>query len=115
MSLDAVVFWTFVAAWVVVVALIVFAGLIPAARQAIRIVKRVMALVADSPLPPAVERAGNDARRLNAALDELPDLQTRAKAAVETIQTTPIIPPALSALAARIEREIRAFRLELRR
>lgn len=110
MSVDALVLWAFVFAGVVVLALIVFVALPRAVREALRIVKRVLALVDESPLPLQVAKTEADVGRIGHALDQLPGLGRRAEHAAIVIRTTPLIPPAVEAVATRIGREIRAFR-----
>jgi hypothetical protein len=115
MTLDSLIFWLFVLAWIVVLVLIVFRGLVPAGRQGLRIVRRILALGSESPLPLALAKAEGDADRMNRALDALPRLAQRAVIAVESIRSTTIVPPALGELTARLRREAQAFRREFPR
>ena len=113
MSVDALIFWLFVAAWLVVAILVVFA-LVRVGREAVRIFKRVKALVDESPLPLQISKAEADVARLNRAIDRLPILARRADEAAEIIRTTPLVPPALIEMALRVRAEYAAFRAALR-
>jgi Sec-independent protein translocase protein TatA len=114
LSTDSLVFWLFVAAWLVVAVLLGFVQLPRIVREAMRIVKRVRALDETSPLPLQLAKAEADVGRLGAALERIPVLQQRAADALLRIRTAPLVPPALIALGIRIGREIQAFRRELR-
>jgi hypothetical protein len=114
LGLDSLIFWGFVAAWVVLLGMLLLVVLPRVVREGLRIFKRVMALVDDQTLAQALLRAEGDAGRITAALERIPALQTRALAAVDTIRTTPIVPPVLAGLIQRVKFEIRAFRHELR-
>jgi hypothetical protein len=111
---DALVFWFFICAWIVVLSLLFFLQLPRAFRDARRIISRVMKLINNPPLEAELAKAEADSRRLNAALDRVPALQGRAQAAIATIRTTPLIPPAIGQVVRRIRAEYRAFRRELR-
>jgi hypothetical protein len=111
---DALVFWFFVAAWLVVLGLLVFGVLPRAVRDGRRIVSRLMRLVDESPLPLQLSRADADLQRINAALERIPPLQRRAQLAIATIRTTPLVPPSIGRVIRQIKAEIRAFREALR-
>jgi hypothetical protein len=112
-SVDTLAVWFFAATWVLV-AILIAGVLMSAAREAVRIVKRVLALVNDSPLPLQLAKAEADAARISRALDRIPALVRRADDAAEVIRATPLIPPALVELFARIRREYAAFRAAVR-
>ncbi len=109
-SVDALVFWVFAVAWVVLLGLILFGALPRAAREGLRVAKRVSALVNESPLPKQIATAQADLGRIESALDALPGLGRRARAAAHCIRSTPLVPPAVLAVAERVRRELRAFR-----
>jgi hypothetical protein len=110
MSADEVVFWFFAGTWVIVALLILFVQVPRIVSEGLRIVRRVMALVNDSPLPAKLDKAEADAGRIEAALDRIPALRQRAEAALTVIRTTRLVPPAIGDLIARIRTEIRDFR-----
>jgi hypothetical protein len=112
--LDAAVFWFFVVAWLVVLGLLLFVQIPRAFREGRRIVTRVMRLINDLPLTKELAKAEADGRRLSAALERIPPLQRRAEAAIVTIRTTPLVPPAVADVVRQIKAEIRAFRQALR-
>jgi hypothetical protein len=112
-SVDAFVVWFFAATWILV-AIFIAAFLGSAAREAVRIVKRVLALLNDSPLPLQLAKAEADAARISRAFDRIPALVRRADDAAEVIRATPLIPPALVELVARVRREYVAFRTAVR-
>jgi hypothetical protein len=108
------VFWSFVAAWVVVLGLIALVQLPRGYREGRRLVTRVLRLVNEPPLTAELAKAEADTRRLTAALERIPPLQQRAQIALTTIRTTPLIPPAVGQTFRRIRNEIQAFRQALR-
>ncbi len=110
MGVDALVFWFFVGTWALVAVLILLVQLPRMVSEALRIVRRVMALVNDSPLPLQMAKAQDDVGRIEDALDRIPVLRQRAEAALTVIRTTSIIPPAIGDIVARIRAEIRDFR-----
>jgi hypothetical protein len=112
--LDAAVFWFFVVAWLVVLGLLLFVQIPRAFREGRRIVTRVMRLINDLPLTKELATAEAAGRRLSAALERIPPLQRRAEAAIVTIRTTPLVPPAVADVVRQIKAEIRAFRQALR-
>jgi hypothetical protein len=112
-SADTLVFWTFVAAWVIVAGLLLFVTLPRIVREGSRIVRRVIALSQDSELPLKLAKAEADAVRINRAVERLPALLERAQTAVVVIRTTPFVPPALGTVMVRIAAEVRAFRAAL--
>jgi len=79
-------------------------------REGRRIVRHLIAFGRDSELPLKIAKAQADTARIDRALDRLPHLLEQAQAAALIIRTTPLVPPALGAVAARIGAEIRAFR-----
>jgi hypothetical protein len=109
MTVDSLVLWFFVGAWLVVAGIFVFGPLPRAIGHVRRIIRRLLELVDRSPLPLQLAKAEADAQRIHAALARLPALQRRAVAASTVIRTTPLVPPALAHLRRRIETEIRAF------
>lgn len=114
MTVDDLIFRLFLAAWLVVLALIFFVQLPRIAAQAIRIVRRLMAMVSDSPLPGQLAAAEANLDRIQRAGDRLPALIERAQTAVRVIRTTALMPAALGPTIARVKAEIRAFRAEYR-
>lgn len=76
MSLDALVFWFFIAAWVVVVDLIAVRTL-HAVREGKRLAARI-AVLADLPLRGQIAQAQTDIVRIEGALAALPNLARRA-------------------------------------
>ena len=112
--LDAAVFWFFVIAWIVVLGVLLFVVLPRAFREARRIVTRSIRLVNELPLTAELAKAEADSGRITAALERVPPLQRRAEAAIVTIRTTPLVPPAAGDVIRRIQAEIRSFRQALR-
>jgi hypothetical protein len=98
-SVDALLFWLFVAAWVVLLGLVAFMALPRIAREGMRIVKRVLALVNQSSLRVEIARVQGDIARIRAARERLPGLERRAQAALVILRTVSV----------RLQREIRAF------
>jgi hypothetical protein len=107
MSPDAVVFWFFLVAWIVVLGLIFLVALPRVVRQGIRIVRRIIGLVNDSPLPAKFAQADADLARINRALDRLPALQERCEAALTSLRTTPLVPQQLAAAFGQLVRDVR--------
>jgi hypothetical protein len=109
-----VAFWFFFVAWVVVLGLLFFVQVPRGFREARRIVRRLMRLINDPPLTKELAKAEADGRRLSIALERIPSLQRRAERAIETIRTTPLVPPTIGETIRRIRAEIQAFRQALR-
>jgi hypothetical protein len=114
MTAESLVFWIFAFAWAIVVGLLMFVQLPRIVGNASRIIKRVIALVADSSLPAQVAKAGDDLERLSRALERVAPLRKRALDAVQTIRATPLVPSAIGEIVGRIKAEIRAFRRTFR-
>jgi hypothetical protein len=111
---EAVFFWFFLVAWVIVLGLILFVQLPRAFRDGRRIVTRVLRLVNDPPLTVQLAKAEADNNRLNLALERILPLQRRAEVAIATIRTTPLVPPAIGKVVRQIRAEISAFQQALR-
>ncbi len=115
MTLDAVVFWLFVLAWVVVVALLVVRAVLPAGRE-VRRMRRTIATLTKIDLP--VAEAAADLRRLQQAVAQFPALRVRARAALGRLRRRPLI-PGNAAVALRLvralEHELAQLAAELRR
>jgi hypothetical protein len=96
MSDGAVVLWVALGAFVVV---LVLAGLqaARAAREVSRIKQRVDAY-AELPLVASLQQAGQDAERLQHAIEHIDPLLARAKTAVATIRQGPIPPDVTNAV-----------------
>jgi hypothetical protein len=109
MTVDQVVFWLFVGAWLVVLGLIGFVQLPRLLHDGRRLVRRVQALVNESPLPLQIAKAEADINRMRRAAERVPELQRRALAAVTLIRTTPLVPRAIGEVAGRIRAELRAL------
>ncbi len=114
MSVDSLIFWLFVGAWVVVASIILFGVLPQIVGEVRRIIGHVTDLVEKSPLPLQLSKAEADVARIEAAAARLPALQRRAEAAVAVIRSTPIVPPQIGALIRRIQIEIAGFRRQVR-
>lgn len=112
--LDAVVFWFFVVAWIVVLGSLLFVVLPRAFREARRIVTRLIRLATELPLTNELAKAEEDSRRITGALERIAPLQRRAEIALTTIRTTPLVPPAIAGAVRRVRAEVRAFRQALR-
>ncbi|MDB5093169.1 MAG: hypothetical protein JWO85_1270 [Candidatus Eremiobacteraeota bacterium] len=107
MSAAAVVLWI---ALVAFVAVLVLAGL--QAARAVREVSRIKRRVdtyAELPLVAALQRAGQDAERLQHAIADIDPLLGRAKTAVATIRQGPI-PPDVTNAVVRIGIEVQNLR-----
>jgi hypothetical protein len=109
MSVDALVFWIFVFAWVAVLGFIGFALVPRIVREGTRIGKRILALANDSTLSLQIAKAERDVIRMRVALNRLPGLVSRAQAAGGLIRATPLVPPALADAVIRARRTLRAF------
>jgi len=96
MSAGAIVLWVALGAFVVV---LVLAGLqvARATREVLRIKQRVDAY-AELPLMASLERAGQDAARLEQTIAGIDPLLTRAKRAVAIIRQGPIPPDVTNAV-----------------
>jgi hypothetical protein len=107
MSAAAIVLWI---ALIAFAAVLVLAGLqaARAAREVSRIKQRVDTY-AELPLVGALQRAGQDAERLQHAIEGIDPLLTRAKSAVATIRQGPI-PPDVSNAVLRIGIEVQNLR-----
>src|SRR5216684_3747740 len=103
MSVGAIVLWVALGAFVVV---LILAGLqaARAAREVSRIKRRVDGY-AELPLVASLQRAGQDAERLQQTIATIDPLLTRAKSAVETIRQGPI-PPDITNAVVRIGIEV---------
>jgi hypothetical protein len=77
--------WIFVISAIILLDLILVETLPRIVRQARRLVRRLNAL-ADLPLIAQAEKAERDIARVNAALDALPALQIRARAALDSLR-----------------------------
>jgi hypothetical protein len=113
MSLDAVVWWFFAAAWLIVVGLIVFVALPRILRAAMTLVRHILVIGEAGSLQSQISMAEKNSLRINRALDRLPALAVRAQSALTTIRTTPVVPPRLARLAGAVRDEYRAFRRSL--
>lgn len=109
-SVDALIFWLFVAAWAIVIGLISCIAIPRAVREAIRIVRRLIELVERSPLPLQLAKAEADMGRIDAAVSRLPELEARANRALLRLRENPLVPPSVIVAVRRIELEIAAFR-----
>jgi len=107
MSATAIVLWVALAAFA---AVLLLAGLqaARAAREVRRIKQRVDAY-AELPLVGSLQRAGQDAERIQLAIAGIDPLLTRAKAAVATIRQGPI-PPDVTNAVVRIGIEVQNLR-----
>ncbi len=108
------IFWVFAAAWIVLVGMLGLFVLPLIVRQARRIVARVFAYSDQSPLPLQFAKAEADVERTQRALNQVNRLTVRAAAALAVVRKTPMLPPALVALATRLAVEVRAFQAALR-
>lgn len=112
--LAVAIFWLFVVAWAIVLGLLLLVQLPRGIREGRRIVSRVLRLVNDPPLAKELAKAEADGKRLMGALERIPPLQCRAQGALETIRTTPVVPPSIGVTVRRVRDEIRGFREALR-
>ncbi len=110
MSVDSLIFWLFVAAWVLLLVMLVVGPLAKIVTEVKQIVAHLVGLVNGSDLPLQIAKAEADLARCEAALAQVPALQLRAESALVVLRTTPLIPPAIAALIERIRVEILAFR-----
>jgi hypothetical protein len=101
-ALPTILLWAFVVVAFIIVDIIIV-QLVAAARETMRIYKRVMAYM-EHPLIAKVEQAERDVERLTAALDALPALQARAGRALTSLRSPRLI------VVSRVLTEWRAFR-----
>jgi hypothetical protein len=111
-SPHALVWWAVLAALLVVLAM-TGAQLLRALRELERAGDRAAAF-ADLPVLRKLQRAEDDVRRIEAAVDAVPGLVARAQAAVAAIRRGPI-PPELPAAIRSVRAEIAAFKRFARR
>jgi hypothetical protein len=110
MSVDALIFWLFVAACVVIGALLVFVQVPRIVREARGIIGHVVKLSEPSPLSLQFSKAESDLGRIENALAQVPVLQDRARAALAVVRETQLVPPELAQFVRRVRREFAAFR-----
>ncbi|GAC1412884.1 MAG: hypothetical protein NVSMB64_23090 [Candidatus Velthaea sp.] len=107
----AYVFWIGIA---IVTVEILFVQIPRSIREVRRIMRRMKAY-GDLPVIHAGEAAAREAVRLAAALDQLPALERRASAAIAALRATPLVPPVFRETMRRVQAEIAAFQVAVRR
>jgi hypothetical protein len=106
-SVSAAAWWTTLGV-VIVVAIIAGIFLVRAAREVLRIKRRVAAY-GDLPIVGALAQAQADAVRLEAAIAQIEPLIARAEGALATLRRGPI-PPDVAGSVAYVSAELREFR-----
>jgi len=114
MLITSILRWIFVISAIILADLIFLATAPQIVREARKLIRRVKALT-QSPLRAQLERGQRGIERINAALDELPALQMRARAAVASIAATRLMPPAIMGAIQFLGSQVSAFRGEARR
>ncbi len=114
MTADALVFWAFLIAWLLVAAIFILAIVPRLIGEALRFVRRIIAFADDATLAGQLDKAQRDVDRMLGAFERLPMLQERVARAVMTIRTTPVVPPAIAVMIAQVQRELRDFRATFR-
>ncbi len=109
MSVDSAVFWSFVVAWAIVLGGLLFVAVPSIAREVQRIVRHIVRLIEDSPIPPRLAEAEAGIDRIGIAVDEFPRLLGRAIDAWTLLRSLPAVPPDLSAAVERARAEVGAF------
>ena len=106
MSVTTAIWWAFLAAFLVVLVLIVM-QLARIGRELVRIEHRITGY-AELPVIAALMRAESSAMRIEAAAAQVEPLQARARMAVAVIKRGPL-PPEIGIAYARVRAEIAAF------
>ena len=105
--MSAVIWWTIVAAWLLVFVMIGL-QLVRIARQLLRATRRV-GDIADLPVMAAVDRGQANIARLEGVAAQIDPLVVRARSAVEVIKRGPF-PPEIVDAYLRLRAELAAFR-----
>ena len=114
MLITSILRWIFVISAIILADLIFLETVPQLVREARKLIRRVNALK-QSPLIAQFEQGQRDIARMNAALDELPVLQMRARAALASIAATRLMPPAIMGAIQFLGSQVSAFRGEARR
>jgi hypothetical protein len=114
MSVDALIFWVFLAAWAIVGGLFALVQVPRIVREARGLVGRLIKLTEASPLLLQMSKAEADVGRIEKAVAQLTVLVGRAQAAIAVARAAPLVPPELGRFVRRVRREVAALRAALR-
>jgi len=113
MSIQTVLQWVFISSVLILLDLIFLVELRRAIREARQLSRRITAL-ATSPLVAQLQQSERDIARVSAALDRIVELEARARAAIASIRSTPLLPPVIRGVLHAFAGEVSAFRREAR-
>jgi hypothetical protein len=114
MLITSILRWIFVISAIILADLILIGAVPQIVRESRKLIRRVKALT-QLPLIVQIEQGERDVARVNAALDELPALEVRARAAIASIAATRFVPPAITGAMQFFGSHVSAFRREARR
>src|SRR5471032_3204648 len=114
MLITSILRWIFVISAIILADLIFIEAVPQVVRESRKLIRRVKALT-QSPLIAQIEQGQRDVARINAALDELPALQMRARAAIASVAATRLLPPAITGAIQFFSSHVSAFQREARR